>query len=184
MTLRLATLALAALGSFIAQAQFIEESADEGNSTAIISENVANCLDALVYINEDSVDTTTIGSGAIRTVQGVVYAPANATGEAGNIYYAATIARETTSAMTNLVIQDICTFKVDCSSMSNYNWSCSYDILLASPTFEFSDVFYGTATDMADLATTWGTFLPECTFSSKDWRLLAPIRFSANGRWS
>lgn len=166
MTLRFATLALAALGSFVAQAQFIEESADDGNSTALISEGIADCLDALVYINEDSVDTTTIGTGATRTVQGLVSAPANATGEVGNIYYAATIARETTSAMTNLVIQDICTFKVDCSSMSNYNWSCSYDILLASPTFEFSDVFYGTATDQADLATTWGISLPHRALAS------------------
>ena len=158
MTLRWATLALAALGSVhIANGQFLEESADEGNSTAEIGYGIANCLDALVYINEDSVDTTTIGTGVIRTIEGIVSAPANATGDVSNIYYAATITRETTSAVTNLVVQDICTFQVDCTSLQNYNWSCSYDLILTSPSFEFSDVFYGSATDMIDLATTWGT---------------------------
>ena len=68
-----------------------------------------------------SVDTTTIGTGATRTVEGVVSAQANTTGEVDNICYAATIARETTAAVTNLVISDKydCTFEVDCSSMSN-----------------------------------------------------------------
>lgn len=156
MSLRLALLAFAALTSFLAKGQFIEESADEGNSTSLISEGIANCLDALVYINEDSIDTTTLGTGPTRTIEGIVSAPANATGDVGNIYYAATITRETTSAVTNLVVKDICTFRVDCSSLANFNWSCGYEMVIASPTFEFSDAFYGTATDMADLATTWG----------------------------
>ena len=128
------------------------------NETASeISYGVADCIDAMILINDLSVDTTTIGSGAVRTIEGYVAAPTNVTG-AADIIYAATVTRETTSAATTLVISDICTFQFECSSLANYNFTCTYDFQLATLPFNYEDTFYGTATDQDDLATTWGTF--------------------------
>lgn len=156
-TFRFAALALLALSSTIS-GQLLEDASDTDESV-LISNGVADCIDAMIYINDDSIDTTTIGTGATRTIAGVVTpsVPSTETETDFNIYYSATITRETTSAVTTLVIADICTFKLDCTSLQNYNFSCTYDIMLATPSFEFSDYYYATATDNDDLATTWGT---------------------------
>lgn len=157
MSFRYAALALLALASTIS-CQFVDEVSDTDDSV-LISNGVADCIDAMIYINEDSIDTTTIGTGAIRTIAGVVTPSVPSTEtetDFSNIYYTATVTRETTSAVTTLVIADICTFKLDCTSLQNYNFSCTYDILLATPSYEFSDSYYATATDNDDLATTWG----------------------------
>lgn len=129
------------------------------NDTASeISYGVADCIDAMMLINDLSVDTTTIGSGSVRTIEGYVAAPTNITG-AADIIYAATVTRDTTSAATTLVISDICTFQFECSSLVNYNFTCTYEFQLATLPFNYEDTFYGTATDQADLATTWGIAL-------------------------
>jgi hypothetical protein len=72
LTFRFASFALVALSSTVST-QFIDEVSDTDETTAIlISNGVADCIDAMMYINDDSIDTTTIGTGATRTVAGVV----------------------------------------------------------------------------------------------------------------
>lgn len=132
------------------------------DETSLINYGIADCLDALVLIHNDSIDTTTRGTGATRTVEGFVPFPANATGNATAIIYTATITRETTSAITQLVVSDLCIFHVGCSSIDNSNFSCSYGLMLATPAFVFNDSFYGTATDASDLATIWGMLFVFC----------------------
>jgi hypothetical protein len=160
LSFRFAALALLALSSTVST-QFIDEVSDT-DETVLISNGVADCIDAMMYINDDSIDTTTIGTGATRTVAGVVTPSVPATEtetDFSNIYYTATITRETSSAATTLVVNDICTFKLDCTSLENYNFSCTYDMMLATPSFGFGDIYYANATDNDDLATTWGTSL-------------------------
>jgi hypothetical protein len=130
----------------------------QNDTASDISNGVADCIDAMMLINDESVDTTTRGNGAVRTIEGYVAAPSNITG-AADIIYAATVTRETTSAVTTLVISDICTFQFACSSLVNYNFTCMYEFQLATLPFNYEDTFFGTATDQADLATTWGKLL-------------------------
>lgn len=151
--LRYTALTLLAVSSSFAQ--FIDQVTDTSDAV-LINYGIADCIDAMMYINDDSMDTTTIGTGPTRTIEGIVPVPATATGTNSPIIYAATITRETTSAVTTLVISDLCTFQVACTNVGVFNFSCSYDIILPTPSYDFSDSFYGTATDMDDLATTWG----------------------------
>jgi len=159
MLLRSAAFAALALSSTVF-GQYITPVSENDDSYLIVN-GMADCLDALGYINDDSVDTTTIGTGATRTIEGIVPVPTTETGSNSPIVYAATITRLTTVAVTTLVISDLCTFKFDCATLgSNYNFSCTYDVELATPSYNFNDTFYGTATDNNDLATTWpGTLL-------------------------
>jgi hypothetical protein len=151
MALRLGTLALltsAAFGQWITPV-------NDTSEDLLISYGMADCIDALVYINDESVDTTTIGTGSTRTIEGYVPVPTTETDEASPIMYAATITRLGSAATTTLVITDLCTFKVGCETMAGSNYSCTFDIDLVSPSFNVNDTFVGTATDNADLATTW-----------------------------
>jgi len=163
MARRFAALALLALSSTTFAQVF--QTVDDDSSNYLIPQGIADCIDAMIAINEESTDTTTIGTGPTRIIEGYVAPPTGTDSVSGEqtLFYTATVARETTSVITTVVIPSICNFQFACSSLENQNFSCTYDLILTTPAaFNANESFFAVATDDDDLATTWpgaGTFL-------------------------
>ena len=155
MGLRHAALACLALLS-TTRGQYIN-AVDDSVDSYLVAFGVADCIDAMIAINENSVDTTTIGDDATRTIEGYVSPPTDTTvtGADSILYYTATVTRDTSYAVTTLAIPEICTFQFSCSEYEAQNFSCTYDLILTEPSFNVNESFYAVATDNEDLATTW-----------------------------
>jgi hypothetical protein len=90
---------------------------NDNDDSYLIAFGVADCIDAMIAINENSVDTTTIGDDATRTIEGYVIPPTDTTvtGSDSILYYTATVTRDTSYAVTTLATPQICTFQFSCS---------------------------------------------------------------------
>lgn len=159
MRLRQAALGLLALLS-MTRGQYLT-AVDQSDDSYLVAFGVADCIDAMIAINENSVDTTTIGDDATRTIEGYVTPPSDTTvtGSDSILYYTATVTRDTSYAVTTLAIPQICTFQFSCSEYEAQNFSCTYDLILTEPAFNVNESFYAVATNNEDLATTWSNIL-------------------------